>query len=335
MKTPSEAESVHKMEDEVEIIEIGPREGLQNHPEYIDVKNKVALIDSLFDAGFRAVEVASFVHPKIMPQMRDGVDILRGIGKRPGRSAQVLVPNETGCRNAIACEADEVVVWTYPTDELNYLTLNRDISMTFKEITAVLEIARSAGTPVSAWIGGSFGYPGMSACFWQDVRDMVRRLIELGCSEVCLSDEFCMANPRVIRENLALFLEDVDPSKLLVHFHDNRGLGFANSLAAYDQGIRKFKSCIGGAGLHTDLSTSTATGLQRKVFPSVPTEDLVYGLEEMNIHTGLDVSKIIECGRIAEKLLGKRLNSWVIANHISESDYISPQERKKEEKRRG
>jgi len=308
--------------DHIEIIEIGPREGLQDHPTYIDVESKVSLITALFESGFKKIEAVSFVHPKTMPQMRDGPEILGKIERPAGKAIQALVPNETGCRNAIACKADEIVVWTYPTDELNYLTLNRSISMTFKEISAILEIARDSGIPVSAWIGCGFGYPGMNEQFWRDVTDMTKHLIHMGCTEVCLSDEFCMANPRIIYAHLKELLNEVDKSQLLVHFHDNRGLGLANIIASYNVGIYKFKACLGGAGRHTDLSGVAEKKANDNMFPSVPTEDMAYAFEEIGIHTGIDVNKLIASGRLLEGILEKKLYSKVVANNISKEDFI-------------
>jgi hydroxymethylglutaryl-CoA lyase len=305
------------MSERAEIIEIGPREGLQNHPNYIDVASKVAFIDSFFDAGFEKVEATSFVHPKGMPQMRDACEVLRRLDRRKGKVAQVLVPNETGCRNAIACQAQEIVVWCYLTDELNYLTLNLDRSKTFKEINSIVQIAHINDIETSAWIGGAFGYPGMEIpILCQEAKDTTQSLIQLGCSEVCLSDEFCMANPPLVKKILRICLDVVDKANIVVHFHDNRGLGLANIVAAYEEGIRKFKACIGGAGMHTDLVPSLGNAFSKNMFPSVGTEDLVFVFEEMGIHTGIDIEKLIECGHVAECLLGRKLHSRVIANNL-------------------
>ena len=151
---------------------------------------------------------------------------------------------------------------------------------------------------------------------------MAVSLIGLGCSEVCLSDEFCMANPLQVKKNLRIFLDEIEGSRLSVHFHDNRGLGIANIIAAYEEGAYKFKACIGGAGMHTDLSKAINNELNQDMFQSVPTEDLVYVFEEMGIHTGVDINKLIECGRFAEDLLERKLNSRVIASSLSEDDLI-------------
>jgi hydroxymethylglutaryl-CoA lyase len=309
------------MSERVKIIEIGPREGLQNHPKYIDVKNKVAFIEDIFDAGFEKVEVTSFVHPKGMPQMRDACEVLRKLDRRKKKVAQVLVPNETGCRNAIACQAQEIVVWCYLTDELNYLTLNLDRSKTFKEINSIVQIAHHNGIEASAWIGGAFGYPGMEIpILYQEAKDTAQSLIQLGCSEVCLSDEFCTANPPLVKKLLRTCLDEIDKTKIMVHFHDNRGLGLANIVAAYEEGIRKFKACIGGAGMHNDLAPSLGNAFKKDMFPSVATEDMVYVFEEMGIDTGIDIEKLIECGRVAEQLLEKKLNSRIIANNLSSTN---------------
>lgn len=304
------------MKERVEIIEIGPREGLQNHPVYIDVSTKVSFINRLFTAGFRRIEVAAFVHPREMPQMKDAVDIMRSIETSPNRVAQALVPNETGCRNAIAAGAGEIVVWSYPTDELNYQSLNRDRSRTFKEINSVVQIASVYGIRTSAWIGGAFGYPGMKSAICREVKEMIEGLLQIGCAEVCLSDEFCMANPPLVKKLLYHCLEDTDASRIMVHFHDNRGLGLANIFSAYEQGIRKFKACIGGAGIHTDLVPSIEERFDPSMYPSVPTEDLVYVLEEIGVDTGIDMDALVGCGRLAEDLLQTKLYSRVLTTGL-------------------
>jgi len=304
------------MKEEVEIIETGPREALQSHQDYIDIESKLRLIDMLFDAGFEKMEVTSLVHPKVMPQMKDAIEIMSRIRKRPGKFAQVLVPNETGCRNAIACDAKELVVWIYSTDKFNFLSHNKNRSETLKEISSIIQISELYEAKVSAWIGGAFGYPGINSSFCEDVKGLAAKLIQLGCTEVCLGDEFCSANPRLVREVLKIYLEEIESSRLLVHFHDNRGLGLANIFAAYEEGIRKFKACIGGAGRYLDLRVSEGNELIENMFPSIPTEDLVYAFEEMGIHTGVDFNMLIECGMFAEKLLKRELHSLVIANNL-------------------
>lgn len=302
-----------KMEPQITIIEIGPREGLQSHSKFIETENKVALINRLFDAGFRKIEVTSFVHPKTIPQMKDAVEVLRGINKKSDHICQVLVPNETGCRNAVACNADEIVVWIFLTDELNYRTQNRSRAETLKEIGAIIEIAKAHTIKVSAYIGGAFGYPGMDSHLYRDVKGLVAKLIQLGCCEVCLNDEFCIANPILIKKHLRIYLNEMESSKLAVHFHDNKGLGLVNILAAYQEGIRTFKSVIGGVGAHRDLQKIYRNGaVNKKQSTNIPTEYLVYFFEEMGIRTGIDVNKLIECRLFAEKLFEMKFNSYFL-----------------------
>ena len=304
------------MTDQAEIIEIGPRKGLQYYPKYIDTEKKVSFVDMLFDTGFRRMEVVSFVHPKEMPQMRDSIKVLQKMKKRPGNIAQVLVPNEIGCRNAVACRADALVVWVYITDELNYLSHHRNRSETFKEINSIIQIAELSKIEVSGWIAGAFGYPGMKSLDFREAKGLITKLLQLGCTEVCIGDEFCMANPRSVRALLKTCFEEIDSSKILVHFHDNRGLGLANIIAAYEEGIRKFKTCISGTGRQMDLGSSNGKEIIQTVFPTVATEDMIYVFEEMGIHTNIDFSKLIKCGLFAENILEKKLHSLVIQNHL-------------------
>lgn len=306
------------MESQVTIIEIGPREGLQSHTKFIKTEDKVALIKRLFGAGFRKIEVTSFVHPKTIPQARDAAEVLRGINKKPENICQVLVPNETGCRNAVACSADEIVVWVFLTDELNYITQNRSRAETLKEIGTIIEIARANNIKVSAYIGGAFGYPGMDSCLYQNVKGLAAKLIQLGCYEVCLNDEFCMANPGMIKNHLRIYLNEMECSALAVHFHDNRGSGLMNAIAAYQEGIRTFKPAIGGVGVHRDLKKAYRnSAIHKRQFMNIPTEHLVYFFEEAGIHTGIDINKLIGCRLFTEELLEMKFDSNIFNNFFS------------------
>ncbi len=306
-----------EMRNNLELIEIGPREGLQYHPDYIPAARKIALVDRLFECGFRKIEVASFVHPRMAPQMKDAVEVLSGIGPSDpaggrGRVRQVLVPNETGCRSAIACKSDELVVWVFLNDQLCYPTLNRSIAETLKRISTICEIAGANAVKVSAYIGAAFGYPGEDTSHYENLSAMVAKLVQLGCSQVCLNDELAMANPVTVREHLRVCMSQVEASRLAAHFYDNRGMGLANVFAAYESGVRVFKSCLGGAGVHGYFRTVIDQSSLGKLDPyALATEDIVYAFEEMGIPTGIDMDRLIDCGRFLEELLGARLHSRV------------------------
>lgn len=310
------------MQPDIELIEIGPREGLQYHKKYVPADKKIALVDMLFDCGFRKVEVTSFVHPKAAPQMKDAVEVLSGIRRR-GREGQqrvlrVLVPNETGCRSAIACKADEIAVWIFLTDRLSYSTVNRSISEQLKRISTICEIARANAVKVSAYIGAAFGYPGEDPSHYEKLCAMAAKLVQLGCYQVCLNDELAMANPVTVRQHLRMCMEEVEASKFAVHFYENRGMGLANVVAAYEGGIRVFKSSLGGAGVHSYFRTAIPGKSLGKSEPhGLATEDLVYAFEEMGIATGIDIDCLIQCGRLLERVLGVRLHSRIRSSGLS------------------
>ena len=268
------------MRPDVELIEIGPREGLQYHRTYIPADRKIALVNMLFDCGFPKVEVTSFVHPKAAPQMKDAVDVLSGIRRGKGREeqqkvCQVLVPNETGCRNAIACKTDEIAVWIFLTDRLSYSTLNRSVAESLKRISTICEIAKANAVKASAYVGAAFGYPGEDAGHFENLCAMVAKLVQLGCWQVCLNDELAMANPVTVREHLRVCASEVEASRLAVHFYDNRGMGLANVFAAYESGVRVFKSSLGGAGVHSYFRTAISEKSPGKSDPhGLATEDL-------------------------------------------------------------
>jgi hydroxymethylglutaryl-CoA lyase len=311
------------MQPDIELIEIGPREGLQYHKKYVPAEKKIALVNMLFDCGFRKVEVTSFVHPKDAPQMKDAVDVLSGIRHSMGKEGQqrvclVLVPNETGCRSAIACKADEIAVWVFLTDRLSYSTLNRSISEQLKRISTICEIAKANDVKVSAYIGAAFGYPGEDATHCEKLYAMVAKLVQLGCCLVCLNDELAMASPVTVRQHLRMCMEEVDASKLAVHFYENRGMGLANVLAAYESGIRIFKSSLGGAGVHGYFRTAIPEKSLGESEPhGLATEDLVYAFEEMGIATGIDIDRLIQCGCFLQRLMGLRLHSRIWSSGLS------------------
>jgi hydroxymethylglutaryl-CoA lyase len=228
------------------------------------------------------------------------------------RVCQVLVPNETGCRDAIACRVDEIAVWIFLTDRLSYPTLNRRISEQLKRISTICEIAKENAVKVSAYIGAAFGYPGEDPSHYEDLRAMVAKLVQLGCDRVCLNDELAMANPVTVRQHLRMCTAEVESWRLAVHFYDNRGMALANAAVAYESGIRVFKSSLGGAGVHIpgkSLGSCEPHGL--------PTEDLVYAFEEMGISTGIDIDRLIQCGRFLERLMGVKLYSRVRSSGLS------------------
>ena len=273
-------------------------------PEYIPAQNKMA--NMLFDCGFRKVEVTSFVHPKAAPQMKDAVEVLSALG--PGgsqRIRQVLVPNETGCRSAIACKSDEIAVSIFLSDRLSYSTLNRSVAETLKRISTICEIRRKRGKDERVPGGGFWLWEKTQAL--SNSSAMVAKLVQLGCRRVCLNDELAMANPVTVREHLRACMAEVDAGYLAAHFYDNRGMGLANVFAAYESGVRVFKSSLGGAGLHGYLRSVISQDFLGAIDPhGLATEDIVYGFEEMGITTGIDIDRLIGCGRFLEKLLGTR-----------------------------
>jgi len=311
------------MQHDIDLIEIGPREGLQYHKKYVPAVKKIALVNMLFDCGFRKVEVTSFVHPKAAPQMKDAVDVLTGVRNTMGREGhkrvcQALVPNETGCRDAMACKTDEIAVWIFLTDRLSYPTLNRSIAEQLKRISTICEIAKENAVKVNAYIGAAFGYPGEDPSHYEDLRAMVAKLVQLGCNRVCLNDELAMANPVTVRQHLRMCMAEVEIWRLAVHFYDNRGMALANAAVAYESGIRVFKSSLGGAGVHSYFRTVIpGKSLGSSEPHGLPTEDLVYAFEEMGISTGIDIDRLIQCGRFLERLMGMKLYSRIRSSGLS------------------
>jgi len=292
------------LREPLEIREVGPRDGLQNE-ETIPVDQRVALIDALSGTGLRAIEAASFVHPKAIPPMAGSGEVMAAIDRHPDVRYRVLVPNERGAHDALAAGADEIEVVMSISETHNRKNIKMSPEDSVDQIVALTELAHSEGTPVEAILSTAFGCAYEGDVDPARVAHFTRRVIdEAGVEGVSFGDTSGMASPRVVNELLdALEAADVDVSEIGLHFHDTRNLGLANILTGVERGVRKFDASI--AGLGGCPYSPGATG-------NVATEDVVHMLEDLGYDTGVDLESLMSAGRLAEELVGRQLPSAVL-----------------------
>jgi hydroxymethylglutaryl-CoA lyase len=290
---------------EVRIREVGPRDGFQNEPEVIPTDEKVRLIGMLAASGLRRIEVTSFVRPDVIPQLADAEEVLRRIERPDEVSYSVLIPNERGLERALALRDrfDEVNLFLSATETHNRKNVNRSIAESLEGLGTTIERAREEDLRCEGVISVSFGCPFEGEVPQDRVLGIAESLAEAGCEEVSFGDTTGMANPRQVGEFFAAARERLSDVELTAHFHNTRGQGLANVLAALSAGVESFESAFGELG-GSPVSPG-ATG-------NISTEDLVSMLHEMGIRTGIDLAALIEGSRSAQAVLGRPLGAHVL-----------------------
>jgi hydroxymethylglutaryl-CoA lyase len=287
---------------DVNIREVGPRDGFQNEPEVIATDDKVRLIEMLARTGLPRLEVTSFVRPDVIPQLADGAEVLQRAEIPDEVSVSVLIPNERGLDNALAQRDrfQEINVFLSASETHNRKNVNRSVEESLSGLERVLARARGEGLRCEGVISVSFGCPYEGEVPEERVLGIARRLVEAGCEEVAFGDTTGMANPGQVRR----FFERADlEAELTAHFHNTRGQGLANVLAALDAGVRSFESSFGELG--GCPVPEGATG-------NIASEDLVSMLHEMGYETGVDLERLVACARAAQEVLGRPLGSHVL-----------------------
>jgi hydroxymethylglutaryl-CoA lyase len=298
----------------VSIREVGPRDGFQNEPETIPTDRKVELIEALARTGLERLEVTSFVRADVIPQLADAGEVLARIDVPEDVALSVLVPNERGLDNALALleksrasgrrqAFDEINVFMSASETHNRKNVNRSIAESLTGLEVVLGRAREAGLRCEGVISTSFGCPYEGRVSPERVMEIARRLHEAGAQEIGFGDTTGMANPRQVGELFALWRDDLQEAQLTAHFHNTRGQGLANVLAALGAGIDSFESSFGELG--GCPVPAGATG-------NIASEDLVSMLEEMGIETGIDLPALLACTRRVQEILGRPLGSHTL-----------------------
>jgi len=289
----------------VRIREVGPRDGFQNEPETIATADKVRLIDLLSASGLRRIEATSFVRPDVIPQLSDAAEVLAAVQRREGVSFSVLIPNERGLERALEMRDrfDEINVFVSASETHNQRNVNSSIEDSLAGLERTLATANGAGLRCEGVISVSFGCPYEGAVPAERVHGIAQRLVAAGCAEIGFGDTTGMANPRGVREFFAGARQRLAGTELTAHFHNTRGQGLANALAALEEGVDSFESSFGELGGCPVPPGSTG---------NVSTEDLVSMLEEMGISTGVDLPRLIEASRAAQEALGRPLGAHVL-----------------------
>ena len=277
------------------IVEVGPRDGLQNERTAVSTADKVAFVNRLSDAGLPVIEVSAFVSPKWVPQMADASEVFAGIARRPGAKYTALVPNLTGLERAVAARADEIAVFAASTETFSRKNINQTIDESLANYAEVVERARAAGLRARGYLSTAFGCPYEGAVDPAKVADLTARLIDLGVYEVSVSDTIGIAHPGQVPFVLEAILARVPVERVALHFHDTRGMALVNVLAGLSNGVTTFDSSAGGLG-----GCPYAPGAAG----NLATDDLVYMLNGLGIETGVSLEKLGE----ASAFIGSRID---------------------------
>ncbi|RKP47160.1 hydroxymethylglutaryl-CoA lyase [Pararobbsia silviterrae] len=288
--------------DRVKIVEVGPRDGLQNEPTFVPTASKVEWIGRLVGAGVKWVEAAAFVSPKWVPQMADGAQVLHEIARGQGVVFSALVPNVKGLDAALAAQCDEVAVFAAASETFSQKNINCSIAESLERFAPVVDRAIAAGVRVRGYVSCVLGCPFEGEIDAAQVASVATRLYQMGCYEISLGDTIGTGTPLKARRMIEACAKDVPVSALAGHFHDTWGMAIANIYAALQAGIATFDSSASGIG--GCPYSPGATG-------NVATEDVVYLCHELGIATGIDLPALIDAGRFISDVLGRPTSSNV------------------------
>jgi hydroxymethylglutaryl-CoA lyase len=292
---------------QVTLVEVSPRDGLQNEKAFVPTDVKVELINRLSAAGFANVEATAFVSPKWVPQMADSAEVMARIKRRPGTVYSVLTPNLKGFEAALAAGVDEVVIFGAASEAFSQKNINCSIAESIARFEPVAQAAKAAGIRLRGSISCAFGCPYQGEVPTASVVDVARRLIALGCDDIDLADTIGVGTPGHIRTVLSAVTTLLDLRRVAGHFHDTYGQALANILAALEVGIATFHTSVAGLG---------GCPYARGASGNVATEDVLYMLNGLNIQTGVDFDAVVDSGQwIAAHL--KRPNASRAGNAIA------------------
>lgn len=280
----------------VKIVEVGPRDGLQNEPEIVPAQVKIGLIDRLTEAGLSAIEATSFVSPKWVPRMADAAEVMAGIARKSGVSYPVLVPNMKGLEGAMAAGATEIAIFAAATESFSQKNTNCSIAESFERFAPVVKRALDAGLKVRGYISVVLACPYEGEVDPQAVVPVARRLYEMGCYEVSLGDTTGAGTPAHTRRLIEALARHVPVNRIAGHFHDTFGQALANILVSMQMGVSVFDSSV--AGLGGCPYSPGATG-------NVATEDVLYMLDGMGVETGVRMQQLLVASEYICDFLGR------------------------------
>ena len=272
----------------VKIVEVSPRDGLQNEKQFVPTEVKVELVNRLADAGFQNVEATSFVSPKWTPQMADAAEVMAQIRRRPGTIYSVLTPNMKGFDAALAARADEVVIFGAASEAFSQRNINCSIAESLDRFEPVAAAAKANGLRLRGALSCALGCPYQGEVPISSVVEVARRYIAMGCDEIDIADTIGVGTPQRVRDVMRAVTDAIDPHRIAGHFHDTYGQALANILAALETGISIFHTSV--AGLGGCPYAKGATG-------NVATEDVLYMLRGLDIETGVDFDAVVDIGQ--------------------------------------
>ncbi|HVL75927.1 MAG TPA: hydroxymethylglutaryl-CoA lyase [Noviherbaspirillum sp.] len=284
----------------VKLVEVGPRDGLQNEKETIPAEVKIELVDRLTDAGFSNIEAASFVSPKWVPQMATSAEVMEKITRKPGVIYSALTPNMKGFEAALAAKADEVVIFGAASEAFSQKNINCSIAESIERFREVAEAAKRNNIRLRGSISCTMGCPYQGEVPLDAVADVVRRMRDLGCDEIDIADTIGVGTPRKVQAVMERAAREIPIAQLSGHFHDTYGQALANIYASMEVGVSIFHSSV--AGLGGCPYAKGATG-------NVSTEDVLYMMNGLGIETGIDLDKVVDAGQFISRHLGRKAAS--------------------------
>lgn len=290
----------------VELVEVGPRDGLQSLPQVVPTEDKVRLIQAIVDAGVKTVEAVSFAHPKVLPQMADAEAVMARLPRRPGVVYRGLVPNVRGATRAVGCGVGEMICLVTCDDDLNVRNQGMDVETTLRQIEEIASIARAHNVPTSAVIGLAFFTPGKGLTPIDRLLAICRRLAGIGIDRQSLAASSGMADPRQVADTLVRLRAELPGVRFGLHLHNRNGMALANALAGMVAGAEWLEASILGIGgdawFPGDLD----------VLGNAPMEDLVNLTTSIGVDTGVDLERYLAASRTAEQLLGRKSAAFVV-----------------------
>ncbi|MCB6341376.1 hydroxymethylglutaryl-CoA lyase [Enterocloster lavalensis] len=289
--------------EKITLCEVGPRDGLQNEAKLLTAEEKTELIEQMIGAGFKVIEVGSFVSPKAVPQMANTDDVFLTLGQREGVQLRALIANERGVDRAVACGCSKVKLNVSASKAHNLANLNRTPQESVAGFKACVEKAEANGIEVSGSISMAFGSPWDRKIPVEDVKDIVRAYLAVGVTEISLSDASGMAYPSKVYEMCTQMKREFPKVTWWLHFHNTRGLGVANILAGMRAGVTRFDTSFAGVGGCPFVPGAAG---------NVSTEDVVHMCDEMNIETGIDLDRAMGISRRVVELVGHPTDSYLL-----------------------
>jgi len=301
--------------ERVTICEVGTRDGFQIEPDFIPTEQKIEVVNALSEAGVPRIEVTSFVHPKVVPQLRDAEAVMAAIRRRPGTRYAALVPNDKGASRAVDAGVDAIHTVLSASESHNLANVNMTIAESIDKLRAVAQIANRAGVPVQCGVSTSFGCPFEGDVPLDRLEGIVARLVDLGARGIGLADTTGMANPRQVATVLERLTPRFPGIEWTLHTHDTRAMAIPNILAALECGVTNFDASIGGLG-----GCPFAPGASGNVC----SEDLVHCLHAMGVATGIDLDRLVAVSRRVEQIIGRALPGQIIKAGPSTRRYPVP-----------